>query len=98
METLKRVPVKNPRVKTIEYIGRIYATIDGQRFWEIDRSVLEVMKMCDGTRTVEDIAREIARIIEASVESVIPTLVDMLTELEKNGLIFYKNNEEDKKN
>jgi len=90
MDILKKIPVKNPKAKIIEYIGRIYVTIDGQRFWEIDRSVLEVMKMCNGKKTIEDIAREIARIIESNVESVIPTLLDMLSELEKNELIYYK--------
>ena len=88
-EILKKKPKINENLKIIEYIGSYYATFDGERIWEIDTSTYAVLEMCDGTKTVEQIAEEIAKIIEAKKEDVIPTLQRMLEELEKNKFIRF---------
>ena len=86
---LEKKPKMNENLKIIEYIGSYYATFDGERIWEIDTSTYAVLQMCDGTKTVEQIAEQIARIIEAKKEDVIPTLKRMLEELEKNEFITF---------
>ena len=90
MNILSKKPIKNPKLSIIEHVGGIYATINREKFWEIDRSVAEVLKMCDGKKTIEQIARRIASIIDEKVEKILPILMDMLNELEKNSLITYE--------
>lgn len=86
---LEKKPKMNENLKIIEYIGSYYATFDGERIWEIDTSTYAVLKMCDGTKTVEEIAEEIAKIIDSKKEDIIPTLQKMLEELEKNKFITF---------
>ena len=45
--------------------------------------------MCDGTKTVDEIAEIIAKKIEMKVEDVKPTLLDILKELENLKFIDY---------
>jgi len=82
-------PIKSKRLKIIANIGSYFATFDGSKVWEIDPAVNYVLTLCDGTRSIEDIAQEIAMAIEANVDDVKATLVNMLAELEKNGFIEY---------
>lgn len=85
----EKVPVKSKNLKVINYINTLYATFDGSSMWEIDRTSYSVLRMCDGTRTVEQIAREIAKKINMKVEDVKPTLMDILRELKEHGFIKY---------
>lgn len=85
----EKIPVKSKDLKVINYINTLYATFDGSNIWEIDRTSYSILRMCDGTRTVEQIAREIARKIDMKVEDVKPTLTDILNELEKHKFIEY---------
>lgn len=85
----ERVPLKSKNLKVINYINTLYATFDGSSMWEIDRTSYSVLRMCDGTRTVDQIAHEIARKIDMKVEDVRPTLKDILGELEKHKFIEY---------
>ncbi len=85
----ERKPVKSKRLKIIRYVNSLYATFDGSRMWEIDKSVFEILKMCDGTKTVDEIAEEIAKRIEMDKESVKTTLKSILKELEKAKFIEY---------
>ena len=84
-----RRPLRAKNLKVIDYIGRLYATFDGSSLWEMDKTSFEVMKMCDGTRTVDEIARIIANKIEMNAEEVKPTLLDILKELEDRKFIEY---------
>ena len=85
----ERRPLKAKNLKVINYINTLYATFDGSSLWEIDKSSFEVLKMCDGTRTVDQIAREIAKKIDMNVEDVMPTLLDILREMENLKFIEY---------
>jgi bisphosphoglycerate-independent phosphoglycerate mutase (AlkP superfamily) len=88
-DILEKKPKMNEKLKVIKYIESYYATFDGEKIWELDTSAYAVLKMCDGTKTVEQIAEEIAKIIESKKEDVIPTLQRMLEELEKNKFIKF---------
>jgi hypothetical protein len=84
-----RIPLKSKDLKVISYINTLYATFDGSKLWEIDKTSYAVLRMCDGTKTVDQIAKEIAKKIDMKVEDVKPTLKDILDELEKNKFIRY---------
>jgi len=85
----ERRPLKAKNLKVIDYINTLYATFDGSSMWEIDKSSFGVLKMCDGTRTVDEIAKEIAKKIKMDVNDIIVTLRDILGELEKLKFIRY---------
>lgn len=85
----KRIPLKSKNLKIISYINTLYATFDGNRIWEIDKTGYVILKMCDGTRTVDQIAEEIAKKINMKVEDVKPTLEEILNEMKKHKFIEY---------
>jgi len=82
-------PLLAKNLKIIEYVGILYATFDGERIWEIDKGTYAVMRMCDGKKTVKEIAKEIAEKIDSNVEDVLPTLERILSELEKHKFITF---------
>jgi hypothetical protein len=85
----ERSPLKAKNLKIIDYINTLYATFDGSSMWEIDKSSFAVLNMCDGIRTVDEIAKEIAKKIKMDVNDVMTTLRDILNELEKLKFITY---------
>ena len=85
----ERRPLKTKNLKIIDYINTLYATFDGSSMWEIDKSSFGVLKMCDGTRTVDKIAKDIAKKINMNVDDIKVTLNDILNELEKLKFITY---------
>jgi len=84
-----RRPLKAKNLKVIDYINTLYATLDGSSMWEIDKSSFGVLKMCDGTNTVDEIAKKIAKKIKMNVEDVMATLKEILDELEQRKFITY---------
>jgi len=84
-----RRPLKAKNLKIIDYISSLYATFDGNSLWEIDKTTFTVLKMCDGKKTVDEIAEIIANKIDMKVEDVISTLLDILKELENLKFIDY---------
>jgi len=85
----ERRPLKAENLKIIDYINTLYATFDGSSMWEIDRSSFGVLQMCDGVRTVDDIAKEIAKKIKMNVDDIMGTLKEILNELEERKFIKY---------
>jgi Coenzyme PQQ synthesis protein D (PqqD) len=58
--------------------GRYYSLTDvGARIWEL----------CDGQRTLDEITREIAAEYEAAPETIRADIVELLQELESEGLL-----------
>ncbi len=57
----ERRPLKAKHLKVIDYINTLYATIDGSSMWEIDKSSFGVLRMCDGNRTIDQIAKKRSR-------------------------------------
>jgi hypothetical protein len=85
----ERKPIKNKNLKVIDYINTLYATVNGNSLWEIDKSTFSILRMCDGTKTVDQIAMEIAQKIDMKVEDVMPTLLNILNEMERLKFIEY---------
>ena len=85
----ERRPLKAKNLKVIDYINTLYATLDGDSMWEIDNSSFGVLQMCDGERTVDQIAKNIAKKIKMSTEDVKITLKEILNELEGRKFITY---------
>ena len=85
----ERRPLKAKDLKVIDYINTLYATLDGSSMWEVDKSSFGVLRMCDGKRTVDKIAKEIAKKIKMNVDEVMVTLKDILDELEERKFITY---------
>ena len=85
----ERMPLKSKNLKVINYINTLYATIDGNSLWQIDKSTFAVLNMCDGKMTVDQIAVEIAKKIDMKVEDVMPTLLDILKDMERLKFIEY---------
>ena len=85
----ERRPLKAKNLKVIDYINTLYATLDGSSMWEIDKSSFGVLQMCDGKRTVDQIAKEIAKKIKMSVDEIMVTLKEILSELEEREFITY---------
>ena len=89
MIDIQKKPIKSNKLKIISNIGSIYATFDGSMVWEIDHSVNFILTLCDGNKNIDQIAEEIAKGIEMNKEDIKPTLINILTELERNGFIYY---------
>jgi len=85
----ERRPLKAKHLKVIDYINTLYATLDGSSMWEVDKSSFGVLQMCDGTRTVDKIAKEIAKKIKMNFDDVMVTLKEILNELEERKFITY---------
>ena len=84
-----RRPLKAKNLKVIDYINTLYATLDGSSMWEIDKSSFGVLQMCDGTKTVDEIAKKIAKKIKMNVNDIMVTLKEILDELEQRKFITY---------
>ena len=82
-----KIPIKNPKVKVIEFKGSLYATINGSSLWEIDKAAFKVMQMCNGKNTLEDIVAFITRKTGFPEEDVRNVVNKILEELESQGLI-----------
>ena len=85
----ERRPLKAKHLKVIDYINTLYATLDGSSMWEIDKSSFGVLQMCDGTTTVDEIAKKIAKKIKMNADQVKGTLKEILNELEERKFITY---------
>ncbi len=82
-------PLKVKNLKIIDHLGTLYATFNGSTIWEVDKVAYAVMKMCDGTRTLDQISEEIAKKTNLDVNDVKVTLNDIFKEMEKLKFIDY---------
>ena len=82
-------PLKIKNLKVIDHIGILYVTLNGSTMWEMDKSAHIVLKMCDGTRTINEISSKIARKISLDVDVVKATVKTILNELERLKFIEY---------
>ncbi|MDT7858771.1 MAG: PqqD family protein [Candidatus Aenigmarchaeota archaeon] len=85
---LKR-PKKAENLKIIEHIGSLYATFDGEQYWRIEKWAFEILKLCDGRRSVSEIARILSEELQMNAEDVIRGLKPILEEFERVGFIKY---------
>jgi len=85
----KKRPLKAKGLKVIDHIGTLYATFNGSTMWEVDKVAFAIMKMCNGTKTVNQIAQDIAKKTNLDVKDVKITLMDILKEMDKLKFITY---------
>jgi hypothetical protein len=77
----EKKPVKARKLKVIDHLGTLYATFDGSSIWKIDRAAFNVLRECDGKKTVDEIVKLLARRIGYSPEDVKPVVEKILNEL-----------------
>ena len=87
MEEKKPLKVKN--LKVIDHLGILYATFDGTNMWEVDKVAYGLLKMCDGTKTFNQIVQEVAIKANLDFDALRPTLVEIFKEMEKLNFIVY---------
>jgi hypothetical protein len=85
----EKKPLKAKNLKIIDHLGTLYATFDGVRYWKIEKWLFRLLMMCDGKRTVDQIAEEISKISGYSVDDVKIGLRPILEELEREKFIVY---------
>ena len=74
-------PLKSEKVKIIDHLGTLYATIDGNAMWKIDYAAYNVWKVCDGRRTIDELVNDLAKEIGHKPEDVKPVVEKILTQL-----------------
>jgi len=82
-------PLKVKNLKIIDHLGILYATFDGSIMWEVDKVAYAILKMCDGTKTLNQIVEEVANKANLDVNDVKVTLDDIFNEMEKLKFIVY---------
>jgi pyrroloquinoline quinone biosynthesis protein D len=58
-----------------------------ERVFEPDEIAVAVLKLCDGARSVDDIASELAREYNAPKEEIVADIVSMLQDLADKGVV-----------
>jgi pyrroloquinoline quinone biosynthesis protein D len=58
-----------------------------ERVFEPDETAVAVLKLCDGARTVADIAGELAREYNAPTKEIVADIVAMLQDLADKGVV-----------
>ena len=86
--TIKR-PKKAENLKIIEHIGSLYATFDGEQYWRMEKWAFEILRLCDGRKSISEIARILAEELQMNEEDVIRGLKPILEEFERVGFIKY---------
>lgn len=82
-------PKKAENLKIIEHIGSLYATFDGEQYWRMEKWSFEILKLCDGRKSISEIARILAEELQMNAEDVIRGLKPILEEFERVGFIKY---------
>lgn len=77
---------KRARLRFDRHAGG-YMILYPERGLALNESAAEITKRFDGTRTIEDIARELAREANASVETTLPDVLAFVEDLAARGLI-----------
>jgi len=82
-------PIKNSKLLIIDYLGIYYATLDRERWWEIEDWIVKLLKLCDGKTTVDQLAEKLAKMAEVKKEDLKPTLKSILKELKEKQIIKF---------
>jgi hypothetical protein len=85
----EKKPLKAKKLQIIDYMDTYYATFDGLKMWKIEKWLFKILMMCDGKKTFDQIAEEIARISNFNIDEIKVGLKPILEELERNGFITY---------
>jgi hypothetical protein len=85
----EKKPLKAKSLKIIDHLGTYYATFDGTQMWKVEDWLFKLLMMCNGKRTFEQIAEEIAGMSGYSIDEIKIGLKPIFEEFEKNGFIVY---------
>jgi pyrroloquinoline quinone biosynthesis protein D len=84
----KTCPVIPPYIKLRHDAGRgRWLILAPERIFEPDDIAVEVLKQCDGQRTVADIASVLAKEYNAPTEEILTDVVAMLQDLADKGVV-----------
>lgn len=81
-------PALPPHIKLRHDTGRgKWLVLAPERVFEPDEIAVAVLKLCDGARSVDDIASELAREYNAPKEEIVADIVSMLQDLADKGVV-----------
>lgn len=82
-------PLKSKKLKIIDHLGTYYATFDGSKIWKVEKWLFRLLKICNGKKTFNQIAKYIAKIANVPMGAVKPNLKEIFDELEREKFISY---------
>jgi len=81
-------PVIPPHIKLRHDAGRgRWIILAPERLFDPDEVAVEVLKLCDGQRTVADIADQLAKEYNAPVSEITADIIEMLQDLADKGVV-----------
>ena len=81
-------PVLPPHIKLRHDPGRgRWIILAPERLFDPDEIAVEVLKLCDGQRTVADIADQLAKEYNAPVDEIKADVIEMLQDLADKGVV-----------
>ena len=88
-DIISKKPMKSPNLKVIDHIGTLYGTVNGEKLWEIDKVAWEILKMCDGKKTVDQIIWSVSKKFNIDMEEIKPIVVAVVNELKKIDFVDF---------
>jgi len=89
-DILPKKPVKSSDLKIIDHVGILYGTVNGEKLWEVDKVAWEILKMCEGDKTVDQIVWSVSKKFEIEMEEVKPIVIAVIKELKRIDFIHFK--------
>ena len=81
-------PALPPHIKLLHDAGRgKWLVLAPERIFEPDEVAVAVLRLCDGARSVDDIAGELAKEYNAAKQEIIADIVAMLQDLADKGVV-----------
>ncbi|MDA8195899.1 MAG: PqqD family peptide modification chaperone [Actinomycetota bacterium] len=82
-------PKRNDNIEVTETDeGLVLFQMNYDRIHNLNISASVIFELCDGTRSVHEIAEEVASVFELS-DSPLTMTLDCIERLEREGLVFY---------
>ncbi|MEM7825061.1 MAG: hypothetical protein QXO27_03770 [Candidatus Aenigmatarchaeota archaeon] len=85
----EKKPLKTKNLKIIDYLGTYYATFDGIKMWKVEKWLFRLLMMCNGKKTFDQIAEEIAKMSGFPTDEIKIGLKPVIEELEREGFIVF---------
>ncbi len=86
--TVASKPVMPPHIKMRHDAGRgRWLILAPERLFDPDEIAVEVLKLCDGVRTVSDIAAQLSKDYNAPQEDIEADIITMLQDLADKGVV-----------
>lgn len=85
----EKKPLKAKNLKIIDHLDTYYATFDGTKMWKVEKWLFKLLMMCDGKKTVDQIAEEIVKMSGYPLDDIKVSLKPIFEEFERTGFIVY---------